>query len=66
MIPRSDTIADFTSQISGKLGSPFANGSFGDIYRCTIESSTGKMEVGLINSSSAASDYYDLISHRSQ
>jgi hypothetical protein len=45
----SDTISDFTSQISDKLGSPIASGSSGDVYRCTIESSEGETEVGSAN-----------------
>jgi len=36
---------DFTSQIVGKLNSPIANGSFGEVYRCTVEPSEGKTEV---------------------
>ncbi|OAX32375.1 kinase-like protein, partial [Rhizopogon vinicolor AM-OR11-026] len=39
LAPEDDTISDFTSQISDKLGSPIATGSFGVVYRCTIESS---------------------------
>jgi hypothetical protein len=48
---RSDTICDFTSQMSGKLGSPITTGSFGDVYRCTIQSSKGETEVGMANPS---------------
>ncbi|OAX34960.1 kinase-like protein [Rhizopogon vinicolor AM-OR11-026] len=43
-----DTITDFTSQISDKLRSPIATGSFGEVYRCTIESSLqGPVEVAV-------------------
>jgi hypothetical protein len=50
-VPRGSdvTISDFTSQISDKLGLPIATGSFGDVYRCTVESSEGKTEVSLAN-----------------
>ncbi|KAJ8582530.1 kinase-like protein [Rhizopogon salebrosus TDB-379] len=44
---KDDTIYDFTSQISGKLGSPITTGSFGDVYRCTIQSSKGETEVAV-------------------
>ncbi|KAG1764595.1 kinase-like domain-containing protein [Suillus placidus] len=42
-----DTAIDFTSLISEKLGTPFTSRSFGKVYRCTIETSNGKVETAV-------------------
>ncbi|KAJ8580210.1 kinase-like protein [Rhizopogon salebrosus TDB-379] len=47
LVLEDDTISDFTSQISDNLGSPIASGSSGDVYRCTVESSEGKVEAAV-------------------
>jgi serine/threonine protein kinase len=50
--PKHDTthtLSDFTPQITEKLKSarPHASGSFGDVYRFTIETSKGTTEVAV-------------------
>jgi hypothetical protein len=48
----SDTaINDLTLQIPEELGTPFTSGSFGKVYRCSIETAEGKVEVCLTNAS---------------
>lgn len=40
-------VDDLTSQIDDKLESPVARGSFGQVYRRTIETSRGRVEVAV-------------------
>lgn len=50
LVPVKDntiSIDDLTSHIYGKLESPVARGSFGQVYRLTIETSKGKAEVAV-------------------
>ncbi|KAG1727622.1 kinase-like domain-containing protein [Suillus lakei] len=47
--PKNDIPSDFTSQISKalELGHPCTSGSFGVVYRCTIKTSKGTVEVAV-------------------
>ncbi|OJA14206.1 hypothetical protein AZE42_09477 [Rhizopogon vesiculosus] len=47
LVSKETIIRDFTSQIYDKLSSPVTTGSFGIVYRCTIESSERKTEVAV-------------------
>jgi predicted unusual protein kinase regulating ubiquinone biosynthesis (AarF/ABC1/UbiB family) len=38
-------INDLTRQIPEELGTPFASGSFGRVYRCSIKTTKGEAEV---------------------
>lgn len=44
---RSDTVINFTRQISEQLGTSITSGSFGTVHRCTISTSNGNVEVAV-------------------
>jgi hypothetical protein len=46
MISRSNNVSDFTSQLT-ELGPPVTNGSFGQVYQCTVVTNEGETVVCL-------------------